>query len=135
SPVAGAVTTSSVRGKVTAPVVVRLRSPRRTSVRLRLRRVSRTLWRGTYTFAFPGTWRLAFRTVTRYVKVGPYPESTLVPPGAPGCSPPSPATITREARGPTTAPTGSVQATSGAPASYSHKPDAGECTPSGPARS
>ena len=90
----------TVRGKLTAPVVVRLTTPRRTSARLRLRRVSRTRWRGAYTFAFPGTWRLAFRKTSRNVAVGPYPESTFVPLGAPGCSPPSPANaITREARG------------------------------------
>jgi hypothetical protein len=77
-----------------------LTTPRRTSARLRLRRVSRTLWRSAYTFPIPGSWRLAFRNASRRVEVGPYPESTFVPPGAPGCSPPSPANaITREARG------------------------------------
>ena len=100
SPNAGVKAMVTVLGRVTAPVVVRLTTPRRTSARLRLRRVRRTLWRGAYTFAFPGAWRLAFRKTSRQVEVGPYPESTFVPLGAPGCSPPSPANaITREARG------------------------------------
>jgi hypothetical protein len=100
SPPAGLKATITARGKLSAPVVVRLITPRRTTVRLRLRRVSRKLWRGTYTFAFPGTWTLKLKSARRFIRIGPYPESTFVPPGAPGCSPPSPANaITREARG------------------------------------
>jgi hypothetical protein len=100
SPTAGAAATILVRGKLTGPIVVRLTTPRRTSARLRLRRVSRTLWRRTYSFVFPGNWTLAFKRTTRRVEVAPYPESTFVPPGAAGCVPPSPANaITREARG------------------------------------
>jgi hypothetical protein len=100
SPTAGVKAMVTVRGKLTGPIVVRATTPRRTSARLRLRRVSRTLWRSAYTFALPGTWRLAFRKTSRWVEVGPYPESTFVPLGAPVCSPPSPANaITREARG------------------------------------
>jgi hypothetical protein len=100
SPPAGVAATVTARGKLSTPVVVRMITPRRTTVRLRLRRVSRNLWRGTYKFAFPGTWTLKLRSARRRVEVGPYPESTFVPPGAPGCSPPSPANaITREARG------------------------------------
>jgi hypothetical protein len=100
SPPAGVAATVTARGKLSSPVVVRMITPRRTTARLRLRRVSRKLWRGTYRFAFPGTWALKLRNAGRRVEVGPYPESTFVPPGAPGCSPPSPANaITREARG------------------------------------
>ena len=100
SPAAGAKATITARGQLSAPVVVRLLTPRRTTVRVRLRRVSRKLWRRTYTFAFPGTWTLKLKGARRFVEIGPYPESTFVPPGAPGCSPPSPANaITREARG------------------------------------
>jgi hypothetical protein len=100
SPTAGVKAAVTVRGKLTAPVVLRLTTPRHTAVQLRLRRVSRTLSRGAYTFAFPGTWRLTYRKTSRQVEVGPYPESSFVPLGASGCLPPSPANaITREARG------------------------------------
>jgi hypothetical protein len=100
SPAAGDTAIIAARGKLTAPVVVRLTTPRRTSTRLRLRRVNRTLWRGAYRFTFPGTWTLTLKRASRRVEVGPYPESTFVPLGVPGCAPPSPGNaITREARG------------------------------------
>src|SRR5919197_6246584 len=38
------------------------------SVRLRLRRMSRTLWRAQYTFTLPGAWRLAFRKTVRVLE-------------------------------------------------------------------
>jgi hypothetical protein len=77
-----------------------LTSPRRESTRLRLRAVGPRLWRARYTFRVPGSWALRVRRMTARIGVGPYPEATFRPPGAPGCSPPSPANaIIREALG------------------------------------
>jgi hypothetical protein len=67
---------------------------------LRLRVSGRRVWRGRYRFAIPGSWSLSVKGATLHLNVRPYPESTFVPLGQPGCSPPSPANgITHEARG------------------------------------
>jgi hypothetical protein len=100
TPAAGTVATISVRARLVRPGVVHLTSPRKESVRVRLRRAGPALWRARYTFRVPGLWRLKLRRLSTSVRVGPYPESTFNPPGAAGCAPPSPANaITREARG------------------------------------
>ena len=97
---AGTVATISVRAKLVPPVVLRLTSPRKETVRLRLRAAGAARWRARYIFRVPGSWKLSLRRTSMFVGVGPYPEATFTPLGAAGCSPPSPANaITREARG------------------------------------
>jgi len=102
--------TSPVMG---TPVKVRVQAPGKlrqpaylvargagASVRVPLRPVVPHRWRATLTFPKPGAWTVTAAGVWAGVTVQPPPASTFAPPGAPGCSPPSPANdVTREVLG------------------------------------
>src|SRR5207248_2375223 len=68
SPTAGAEATISLLGVPASPVVIRLLSPRQSSLRLRLRIVGQKVSRVRYTFSLPGAWTLAFKDATRRVR-------------------------------------------------------------------
>jgi hypothetical protein len=63
------------------------------------------VWRGSFTFPYPGRWTVTARGASKRVDVRsplaePPPASTFTPPGAPGWTSPSPANaFTDEARG------------------------------------
>jgi hypothetical protein len=82
-----------------------VRSPRNAVRRLSLRHVRTAVWRGTFTFPYSGLWTVRVGRASKEVLVhaqlaAPIPASTFVPPGQPGCAPPSPANAdSGEARG------------------------------------
>jgi hypothetical protein len=105
SPVAGEATTIELRDNLKAPVYAKVGSPNGASSKVRLRRVAKSLWRGTFKFPYSGRWTVRARKASTVVLVrspltAPPPASTFTPPGASGCTPPSPANaFTDEARG------------------------------------
>jgi hypothetical protein len=115
-PTVGAVSSVDVyAAKLSAPVIIEIRSPAGTKSVLRPRRFGAGIWTARFRPTAVGTWTVRLRAAGRVrarsaVKVRPSavkrpvpPASSFVPPGQAGCLPPSPANAqSREARGTST---------------------------------